>query len=467
MGNTLNGRDTTNAGGGSSDPRNIGLVGWKVPDKELGSEEAIGSSGSRTQASTSEAEAWPPGPWGTSSNRSNTGSTSPTRTRDIAPISGDFNNSYYTATPSTIGQSLGSSMSSRPRPNTSADHIGGISSFEYKMGDVPETIRNGEPSLSQFERNSRRSFTASLNGQAGDFTLPTTSQAEQPQPRNSFGNGLVHRATTFGSYASASGHVPRPSLQGANSFPSQTNNQLAYNRNSQIEGDMAGVLSRQVSDLAIDEPAPGTARGPASANAFSNPTQNMYLNAGSRMWNANGVGSTRPLGNGLTFSSDVSGESFVAPPFAASQRSSIVERNSTPGSAVPPTSSPTGPWSRPNSRGVRQSEPDLRNQNPLLLQQLYQQPQQQGLAFGQNYVNLGYQPQYPPAMYVQPYGASSRALPSAYPYNAFPLPHFGPSARTMTNQDPARDRRSVVLDDFRSSKNSRRWQLKVGVIPSV
>lgn len=452
----------------------------------------------------------PNGPWNNAESnaaiRRTSSSPSPARQRDgISDLSNGL-----PAGPSlfAIGQT-GAYSNSRSKAANGAIPDANSSTFRYtsplrdSVGEDSTDANGIASSLSTlgFDSEALPPRTRAAHGSANVYSTAsaaasvagsTASTSAAPGTANGSGNanGGTSGLPSFGSFGPIStsnqGHSHRTSLQASTSYssPAAPTHALPYHRNSQPEDANTLAMAQMFrQSQALDERAADSAMNAVGSNfgasmaAYSQAQAqaSFQFNPISESWDA-GV---RAHG----FDAYAQGrESATAAAFSAARgHFGSADRGNTPiGGPFQQVSSPrslgtptntTGPWSRPQSRDPRASglsDSNTNGANSLLQRQPLQNflhEQQLSAAAAASFNgnpnflpnNLGSYPlfnTFRAPLQMSPLGMQIGA-PMGNPL--LPNPHMQPSR----DRDLVRSLRSPVLDDFRTSRTNRRFELKV------
>lgn len=396
-------------------------------------------SGSGALAASSEAE-WNV-PWGQDNNapsRTNSGGTSPNRTREAASL--HHSSPFFENPNPVIGHSRGSfNMNSRPRSYVEEDK-------DIVFGPGPNHTFN-------YGQQEKRGLGEP--GYPGVVGAPPSRDSSLPPSRQS-----TEENEHAGSYHYFTGHTPNNSIHGQRSsmpgqpspFPASANAK-AFNYNRNVEDpDLPAQFRRSV---ALEDPVNGLPNGTMlSPPTLPSPaTQPFQLNPGSQSWSGDV--------NGSRFANSLGAEGYpdvLSRPY--SKRSSGDRISTSPGALVvsPKSYTPVSdPWPpRPSSRDLRaglDTERRSPSAQPFMPPQASFYPQ-----YNPNFA------QFPSHIYGDPYaGAYFRAMPMpGYPMSMNYLsPHGSIPLQPRKEQDPGKGVRSALLEEFRSSaKSSKRFELK-------
>jgi mRNA-binding protein PUF3 len=357
------------------------------------------------------------------------------------------------------------------------------------IGSPPVTTAALDSSTSAFKYASKFSEYADT-GDAGPFmahelerrfalSVAAQRQAQEASSSSAVGNGPSRhlasarpepslngqlppfRDLSYTAPASSAIHSQRPSLAGP-SFP--THNAVSFDQSvaQQTQDQVAESLGMMGLDSgpngtpngALSSALNGALNGSLNGASYSNGQQNFQFNPGTQPWESYAASFAREaFANGTAFE----------------KRGSLVGRNSPAGSTYQGTGGLNSPksftgtpqpngdaWSRPVSRNPRMSS-DLDRRG---LGQYFAQPSAAPFHpngfYSQNYPQL--QP---------PYGAYAdpRHNPHMTGYGVSIPPYSLQSGsiptRPARDQDPGKNFRSRLLDEFLNSKSTKGWELKV------
>ncbi|KAK3313867.1 pumilio domain-containing protein [Apodospora peruviana] len=393
----------------------------------------------------------------TTQPRNGSGTTSPNRPRTDAPALDISNNSSFYSGPQ---QAIGQRATVRPKPAPAVDSTKAAFKYPAFSDFADETENVGAFGSRRLEADQRRNdfggskrlsqdlqFPHITNQASHDTSMPTTSHSDTDlhSHASTFGDHL------FGGYALNSSlnnpHSQRPSISGQSSFGTQNSRGYGNGVGQQMDED---ELEEQIANMTLGGLPNGTSNGPPGLGNFGPPSQPFQFNPGSQPWENGGYGQQIPR--------DMYANSLY------DRRPSAIGRASPAGSAYRSPGSFSGTpqpvpdaWnSRPTSRDHRiPLDSDRRNvnQQQFVLQHAAP-PYQTNPYFNSNNPHFPFQ--------YDNYGANYRqGMPGYnYPVNQYPVPPGMPT-RPTRDQDPLKDARSHLLEEFRSStRANKRWELK-------
>ncbi|ERS99934.1 hypothetical protein HMPREF1624_03303 [Sporothrix schenckii ATCC 58251] len=460
------------------------------------------------------------GPWNNAENtaatRRTSSSPSPARQRDAV---GDLSNGLSsTSSLFPIGQTSAFPNGRSKATNGTASEAN-AAAFRYTSplrdsvgedGPDSNTISNSLSNLG-FDSDALPSRTRAAHGSSNVFSTSsaaasvagsTASASAAPGPANGTTNTNGSNGSTlpsFGSFGpiatSSHGHSHRTSLQASTSYssPAAPTPALPYHRNSQPEDANALAMAqmfRQSQGL-DDRSASSAANGlgsnygamaayvQAQAQAHTHSQPSFQFNPISEPWDA-GVRGFEMYGQGRD---PAAASAFSAPRshFGSAERGNtpiggVFQQNGSPRSLGTPANG-AGPWSRPQSRDPRTSglsETGANGVGNLLQRQPLQNflHDQQLSAAAAAAASFNGNPNFLPGnLAPYPLFNSFRAPMQVSPLG---LPMGAPMGTPMGNgllppnsqlqaprdRDLVRSMRSPVLDDFRTSRTNRRFELK-------
>ncbi|OAA66005.1 pumilio family mRNA-binding protein [Niveomyces insectorum RCEF 264] len=394
------------------------------------------------------------------------------------------------------------------------DTTGAVNGANGAMSTFPPPIGYDDdalPSRARFSQDLSNGFTTasaavSVSGSTASTTAPTV-----PAPNAAVGAAAAAASNagglpSFGAFGTLpplrqGHHSHRPSLQTSTSFssPAAPANALLHHRNSQPEDsstlEMADMLrhklhmAEQPADSSLNSFAGGFVASNYSAYPQASSAVSFQFNPGSQTWDAGNPSRANNF-DAYSQASQHAADTFALAAYAATRGSlGAIDRGTTPvGTSYRQVNTPrslgtpanaTGPWSRPPSRDPRAasglSDNGVAKTNGNLLQrQQYQSVlhDQQlappslaaaAAAFNGNTNffpnNIAPYPMYNPVRGPVPVPLSPFGVPLGASLNNAP---FIPAAHFQMprDRDPARALRSALLDEFRSSRTNRRYELK-------
>ncbi|CAK7211922.1 mRNA binding protein puf3 [Sporothrix curviconia] len=459
-----------------------------------------------------------PGPWNNADSnaavRRTASSPSPARQRDSA---NDLSNGLSsTSSLFAIGQN-GAYSNGRTKAinGTSADTSNGTYRYTSPLRDSvadgeddPNSITNSLsnlgldsealPSRTRASHNSSSVFSAP--SAAASVAGSTTSTSAAPGPANGSAgtNGNSNGLSSFGSFgpitSSSHGHSHRTSLHTSTSYssPAAPAHALPYHRNSQPEDAnslaMAQLFrqSQALEDQAADLSMNGmrnnfAAYAQSQAQAQAQAQASFQFNPVSEPWDA-GVRGFDMYGQGREAAAAVAFSSARSH-FGSAERGNTPigglfrqqQGNSPRGLGTPANA---GPWSRPQSHDPRMSglldgsvsgTSNLLPRQPLQNYLHDQQVSVAAAAAAAAAASYGGNPNYLPANLPYPLYNSFRAPVQMSPLGIQLGPSIsmgnplvpGPShIQPVRDRDIVRSMRSAVLEDFRTSRTNRKFELR-------
>ncbi len=425
--------------------------------EKAGSDETspTGPSGSAQLNPSSEAVPWSSqgAIWNPSTHSSHkpsaSGSASPTRIRDMHEMA---NTSQFFSRAS-LGQN-GSTFPSRPKPTGNMDAAGSSSKYPTFGDAVADTTEGsgglyGAISASSgiYRRNSSDSAFASFN----------------PNRQGNRQGNTNTRHPEAESNVSPSHFVDYSFSQIQNQRPTVPNHSVSYpiegpNR-SRVPGFGADVTDKNLSNafkqvLSLEDGSEPTMNGYAT-NGFPNPaTQSFQFNPSSSSWQHEPASSSRGYGLQDSLPDPMSG-AYYHP-----KRGSGGGGSPIGGAFRTSLNSPRTFGSTPNPRAEPWNKPSVRD--PRMLHDVDRQPHTssqylpQASTYYPQYYNTGL-PQFPSPYDQFAQNPHFRSGVQIYPYG----PAIQVPVRPSKDQDPGKGVRSVLLEDFRTSGKSKRYELKV------
>jgi len=344
-------------------------------------------------------------------------------------------------------------LTTAPQPTATATLEPSTSTMQYP-GAYPGYIddTNG-PSLPVSSFNRFLSYGSSAAKQQAQ-DLPSLSAVGTATARNSVSSRVdpdyYPQANGFGDLnyvpTAPSRHSQRSSLAGP-SFATSFDQALSRQAQDQVADSLAM--------MGLDGGSNGTMNGRSNGASYGNGAQGFQFNPVSQPWETQGYA------NGFTKDAYTNGNGLE-------KRGSIVGRNSPAGSTYHPTGGLNSPRSFKGTPQMQQAWPRPVSRNPRMeadperqaLSQFFALQQPTGYNHPNSFYPQSYSPfQNPYAAYADPRHASLAGYPLAMPQYG-----LGPGAiptRPARDQDPGKDFRSALLDEFMTSKSNKGWELKV------
>ncbi|CAJ2507035.1 Uu.00g082210.m01.CDS01 [Anthostomella pinea] len=455
------------------------------------SEEALSNvpSGSAQLNHHSEAVQWPSRgaiwnrPSTSSHGHSNSGSTSPTRTRDSFQQHSfpDANSSVRSFQPRTSVSQNGPGLQNRTMPPGPADNSGAPFRYTSAFGESVGEER-GNPGLYGTMGNSQLGLDAPgiyrRNSTDPNFlnlgaTRSTSLTSRQPETDTSTPPNLYGESSQY-PFTKGSGHsIPQGQRSSVRNHSAALSSEASRGNAYYVpaganDQDLDDGFNRALNLNDNSESATPSA-GAYAHNGYPNPaSQPFQFNPGSQPWHND------QRNNGGGFGQGVQQDAWAEPMNAhyGSKRGSV-ERSSPAGSSYRQgLNSPRGftgtpnprpdPWNRPGSSRDRRTQQDVDRQYGAQYGSQYSQ--QAAGFFPTPYYNSHQIPSYP-AAYENPYAqvngfrpqipTSSYGLPTNF-MQSVPIP-----VRPSRDMDPSRGARSVLLEEFRgSAKSNKSYELK-------
>jgi mRNA-binding protein PUF3 len=342
-------------------------------------------------------------------------------------------------------------------------------------GSRPATTTSAlEPSNGTFQHHSgfadyadegddEQFMTQELDRGFPTFATAAQRQAQDPSALNAVGAGTARRSLSsraqsdltfsdfpYGTSAGPSNHSQRPSLAGS-SF--QTQNAINFDQNARRQSN-AQLAGDAFARMALNDNPSGGASTLGSGPPYGNGTQNFQFNPVTQPWDAG-------QGYGSGFARDTYGNGM-----GLDNRGSIVGRNSPAGSTYLAGGNPNSPRGFTGTpQPSADSWPTQASRDPRLVAEL----ERRGLAppFVQQAPNAYFANAFFPQNYTQfPYAAYGDPRHAAHMAGyGLPIPPYALGGaiptRPARDQDPGRAYRSALLQEFKNSPKSRRWELKV------
>ncbi|KAK3905834.1 armadillo-type protein [Staphylotrichum tortipilum] len=408
--------------------------------------DAIGS-GSTFRSTSSVADTWYNG-WHASESttparngaqpRNLPGSTSPRSRPEASPPSMNGLPRYLTTAPQPAATtSLEPSSSSMQYPGPYPGYMDDTNGSSLPVNPFNRFFSYGSSAAKQ---------------QAQD--LPSLSAVGTATARNSVSSRVdpdyYPQANGFGDLnyvpTAPSRHSQRSSLAGP-SFTTSFDQALSRQAQDQVAESLAM--------MGLDGGSNGAMNGRSNGASYGNGTQGFQFNPVSQPWETQGYA------NGFAKDSYTNGN-------GPEKRGSIVGRHSPAGSTYHPTNGLNSPRSFKGTPQLQQAWPRPASRNP----RLEADPERQALSqffslqppTAYNHPNTFYPQSYSP--FQNPYAAYGDPRHAAglagYPL-AMPQYGLGPGAiptRPARDQDPGKDFRSALLDEFMTSKSNKGWELK-------
>jgi mRNA-binding protein PUF3 len=394
--------------------------------------------------------------WGAAADSSQarplSGNTSPRSRSDASSHDMNGGSIFFSAGPSTVTQ--GAASGSRPATTTTSALEPSSGTFQHHSGFADYAD----------EGDDEQFMTQELDRGFPTFATAAQRQAQDPSALNAVGTGAARRSLSsrgqsdltfsdfpYGASAGPSNHSQRPSLAGS-SFPTQ--NAMNFDHNAGRQSN-AGLVGDAFARMALNDNSNGAASGLGSGPSYGNGAQNFQFNPVTQPWDA-GQG----YGNG--FARDTYGNGM-----GHEHRGSIVGRNSPAGSTYLAGNGLNSPRSFTGTpQPSADAWPTPASRDPRLALEL----ERRGLVspFVQQAPNAYFPNAFFPQNYTQfPYGAyGDPRNPAHMAGYGMPIPPYALGGaiptRPARDQDPGRAYRSALLQEFKNSPKSRRWELKVG-----